>query len=670
MQSIQQSTTRQPLPLRAAFYIRMSTGKEEQKDSPATQRKECELVRQFNGYSLVDEYVDKAISGNSFEERPGLQRMIADARAGKFDIIIVDKRERLSRLDDEEWAQHMAPWLRETKMKIHSAVEGLADYSSKNFSRSIQDSCTAFAAHQQLESTAANVARGSKAAAENGFHLGGIPDGYDSLPIDRSNPRSHKKLFKNDRAWIPEWLFTAYDSGAYSLQRLCDKLNADGVPSPRLAKHKKHHKPLQWTPVWQVSTVKTILSNIQYTGRSSYGEMARGKHARIINGERHVGDFKDLPAVKNDNPIQRDEAWEPIVSLELFERVQARLAANQGAGQAHTAEHLFTKLVYCGHCGKALHAKGKKGNVYYQCRKRPEGPHPACCFHSISEQTLLHCIRERLKSGVFKQDVVEAHKAQLRQQREERNIDRPERQQRIEKLRKGIEAAAKRYATELDETIATVIRQQLSGMKAELQQLEIADKNDTDALQQLDAAIQETEAAIKAYKILVSIQPTEERNLETFASHVLYEELVESHFFGDKETDQQIGEAYTQLSKSRQLERELSAAEAVVTPQQHRAALLAWVKRITVCWDYGQPTPGPIDSATTIEKHTKRKLDKENCTIEVKQGQKSELFKRVLTKARLSTRASDERVGRKFERLAVCRACVSTLRHGHPPTHP
>ena len=123
----------------AVYYIRMSTGKEEQKDSPATQRKECELVRNRGNYDFKGEYVDEGKSGNSFNERPGLQRMIADARAGKFKVIIVDKRERLSRQDHEEWATKMVPWLRETKMKIHSAVEGLADYSKKDFARSLQD---------------------------------------------------------------------------------------------------------------------------------------------------------------------------------------------------------------------------------------------------------------------------------------------------------------------------------------------------------------------------------------------------------------------------------------------------------------------------------------------------------------------------------------------------
>ncbi|MGE3684296.1 MAG: recombinase family protein [Bdellovibrionales bacterium] len=56
-------------------------------------------VRQFaeaRGYDLVTEYVDEGISGST-ERRPGLDRLIADARQRKFDVIVTAALDRLSR---------------------------------------------------------------------------------------------------------------------------------------------------------------------------------------------------------------------------------------------------------------------------------------------------------------------------------------------------------------------------------------------------------------------------------------------------------------------------------------------------------------------------------------------------------------------------------------------
>src|SRR4051794_19551360 len=87
--------------VRAAAYYRMSTPK--QKDSIERQQSQ---VRPYVGksdqngtphYVLVQEYADLAIAGDVFERRPDFQRLLKDAKAGLFSVIVVDEWSRLSR---------------------------------------------------------------------------------------------------------------------------------------------------------------------------------------------------------------------------------------------------------------------------------------------------------------------------------------------------------------------------------------------------------------------------------------------------------------------------------------------------------------------------------------------------------------------------------------------
>src|SRR5262245_53992547 len=86
---------------RCAVYVRMSTP--DQKDSPERQRSQVLPYLERRGYRLVGEYEDLGVRGHEFEKREGFQRLLKDARAGKFDVIVVDELSRLSRQEVVEY---------------------------------------------------------------------------------------------------------------------------------------------------------------------------------------------------------------------------------------------------------------------------------------------------------------------------------------------------------------------------------------------------------------------------------------------------------------------------------------------------------------------------------------------------------------------------------------
>ena len=76
---------------RAALYLRVSTLEQH----PETQLYDLRQLAQQRGYEIVEEYTDK-ISGAK-AKRPGLDQLMADARHGRFEVVVVWAFDRLAR---------------------------------------------------------------------------------------------------------------------------------------------------------------------------------------------------------------------------------------------------------------------------------------------------------------------------------------------------------------------------------------------------------------------------------------------------------------------------------------------------------------------------------------------------------------------------------------------
>ena len=85
------STRRTP---RAALYARVSTVKHGQ--DVGLQLDELRQVAAQRGYTISAEYIDEGVSGSK-ASRPALNRLMADVQAGRVDILLVWKLDRLGR---------------------------------------------------------------------------------------------------------------------------------------------------------------------------------------------------------------------------------------------------------------------------------------------------------------------------------------------------------------------------------------------------------------------------------------------------------------------------------------------------------------------------------------------------------------------------------------------
>lgn len=86
------------LPLRVTYYARVSTDKDEQLNSLENQvQYYTEFIQSKPNWTYCSGYIDEGISGTSTKKRDSFNRMIADAKAGRFDFIITKEISRFSR---------------------------------------------------------------------------------------------------------------------------------------------------------------------------------------------------------------------------------------------------------------------------------------------------------------------------------------------------------------------------------------------------------------------------------------------------------------------------------------------------------------------------------------------------------------------------------------------
>ena len=108
---------------RAVIYARFSSSRQRE-ESIEGQVRECRAFAEYEGYTVLNIYADRAISGRT-SERPEFQKMIADSKQKTFQYCIVYTFDRFSR-DSYESAnyEHM---LKKNGVRVISAKERTGD---------------------------------------------------------------------------------------------------------------------------------------------------------------------------------------------------------------------------------------------------------------------------------------------------------------------------------------------------------------------------------------------------------------------------------------------------------------------------------------------------------------------------------------------------------------
>ncbi|WP_417733812.1 recombinase family protein [Roseovarius sp.] len=201
--------------MRFAGYGRMSSDRQNPK-SAEDQIFEIKAAGETNGWVFVRGYTDKAMSGSTIFGCTGLEELRRDASEGKFDCIIIEDVDRLSRNlgDLAKFVEYMAFY----KVIIYSLSKG-------GFINEMDVGFKGTMSAQFLKDLRQKTRRGLAAAVRDGRSGGGLPCGY-RLTV---NPGVFE--IDEERAEVVRRILQMYADG-YSPREIAGALNEEGIPSP------------------------------------------------------------------------------------------------------------------------------------------------------------------------------------------------------------------------------------------------------------------------------------------------------------------------------------------------------------------------------------------------------------------------------------------------------
>ncbi len=286
--------------------------------------------------------------------RPGLQAALADIHVGRADTLICANLSRYSR--DVEHQQAMKKAVKAAGGRLLFCDMDFADTPEGDLAFGIMGNFAQY--ERQVIRTRTMKGRSKKVEAGQQPSRAQYPYGYrivrhiavltGEYPPDMLG----RYVLEPTEAPAVQYAFTAYALGIESLSSLYRQLHARGIPPRRAA-------------LWRVATLTEMFSNPVYKGQPASGRY------RYETDELRVGEMgKNRRPVKTLRVLMVKDAahWTtlsapPIVSVEMWDTVQERLATNRSRmGGNPTRTYLLSGLVVCPKCGAKMAVTGKKTN--------------------------------------------------------------------------------------------------------------------------------------------------------------------------------------------------------------------------------------------------------------------------------------------------------------------
>ncbi len=392
----------------AVGYLRRSTDRQEQ--SIGDQRKAIERYAEEHGLDVLDFYVDDAISGTSADERKAFLKLIEDASAKDcpFRYVLVYDIKRFGRLDNDE-AGYYRFQLRRCGVEVVYTSEGFNGDDTDDLLRPVKQ----WQARQESKELSKVTIRGLLSRSSAGWWSGGQPPyGYDLAyyssdgrflmtvrydydlskqildedgNVVRVVPRGERLTFtKSDRCrLVPSTservavvrnIFAWYVTQGMGFKGIANRLNHQGIPSPRGGNWSKKHRA-----GWALTTIREMLMNPAYTGDFIWNRRSSGKFHRVEQGR--AVPRKAIPgsgAARNrpDDWIVVKDAHPALISRSLFQAAHAKRESRKRdpsqyayrTGQGARSSYLLTGLIRCLHCGHTW-----QGYTTHKGRKRTDG---------------------------------------------------------------------------------------------------------------------------------------------------------------------------------------------------------------------------------------------------------------------------------------------------------
>ena len=374
--------------MNVAIYCRVSTEDQKERETIVTQRDFATRYCEMRDHTVYDIYEDDGISATKFPsllQRPAGSRLLEDARAGKFEVVLVYKLDRLGR----------------GAMKVLTAVAELEEYVSVQSMTEAFDSTTASgrllrtimagAGEYERDTFIERSAEATNRLARDGQWMGGIvPYGYRVVGLKRdARLQVSEETIEGmtmSEADVIRLIYRMSVEG-HSCAIIADHLNALGIPPSysRDGREVTRGKRKETTQgIWRYGRICNMIKNTTYKGVHSYGQRSAKKREII---ERTVA---------------------AIVSESTWGKAQETLKKNfLFNARSAKRKYLLRGLMKCAICGLTYIGTGrttmlKQGNkklglppgeftrTYYCCNGKHNGrslygdAHRSCASKNVS----------------------------------------------------------------------------------------------------------------------------------------------------------------------------------------------------------------------------------------------------------------------------------------------
>ena len=384
-----------------AKYIRLSSadesarfGEKEESNSIVNQRRLLDAYiaasPEFAGWRVL-EFQDDGKSGTNLD-RPGIQALLAQARRGEIDCVIVKDLSRLGRnhLDTDDLLGMVFPFLQirfislndmyDSALQIYGTAgdidTGMRNIINQMYSQDLS---------QKVKLARKQYAkRGQSTAAYCCF-------GYMKSPEDK-----HHRIIDPVAAEVVRKIFE-WSIAGQSASQIAKQLNTEGAPTPMERKRQLGARRQNWNSErdkneWDKRQIKHILRDEQYTGKL----IAEKTERRVL------GDANSSRKCDPSEWIVIPNAFDGIVTQEEFDAAQRKMTraqSNRSAVQKaddtilrSTARDgrnlpLFYRKLKCGICGLSP-SRNRAARPYYKCEAKAWNSGDGCKFVRIFEDEL------------------------------------------------------------------------------------------------------------------------------------------------------------------------------------------------------------------------------------------------------------------------------------------
>ena len=407
--------------MRAVIYARYSSDLQ----SDASIEDQIEVCRRYaeqRGWTIIDTYDDRAISGAS-TARPGFQAMMANIGHGKFDVVLAESLDRIGRRVADVAGIHDD--LSFNKIALHTVSTGEVTALLAGILGSV--------GQQYLLDLREKTRRGLLGRILDGKSGGGLAYGYRI----RTDHIGEREIIDTE-AIVVRRIFKDYANGL-SPRKIAKALNEEAIPGPG---------GRNWgdtTIRGQVDRGTGILNNDLYIGRLVWNRCSYVKNPKT--GKRlarpnppEQWETVDIPGLR----IIDDELWQQVKVRQQSVRLEmSRDDSGNALNRVHRRKYLFSGLLKCGVCGAGYTITGKDRYGCASHRSKGICPNTRSIKRQDIEDRILSGLKDRLMAPELVAAFTKEFTAEITRHAPEAEIDRRNQELELTAVTRKIDAILK-----------------------------------------------------------------------------------------------------------------------------------------------------------------------------------------------------------------------------------